>query len=280
MGPATRTFAGRTGGTSVNSTTIRPNDRIRRGSQWYTVVSADDRGMLAYAGTDRALTELIRFDCIEDHQATGDQITITHTSTEGTLASGDTRAHAAILKRCGWRWSRNLGSWYVPNSRDRLPQDGRIRMASTALEAAGVTVTVEIDRAVASTAEREANRAERIADRQDALSAKAERKAEESTGRYNASSAIAQRIPFGQPILVGHHSERGHRADLDRIRRHMDASCELAGESAEAARKAAASERNSSQRLTGPATLRRIERLETEQRDLARKLEQATEETE
>lgn len=30
------------------------------------------------------------------------------------------------------------------------------------------------------------------------------------------SHQIAERRPFGQPILVGHHSERGHRADLRR----------------------------------------------------------------
>jgi uncharacterized protein DUF3560 len=205
-----------------------------------------------------------------------DQITISHTPEEGTLATGDTRPHAAILKQIGFRWSRNLGAWFIPNSRDRLPRDYTIKDAETALTRAGATVTLDVSREIVSTAEREAHRAERIENRQDALSAKAERKATESTARYNASSAIAQRIPFGQPILVGHHSERGHRADLEKIRRHMDASCELAGESADAARKAAASERNSSYRLTGPATLRRIERMEARQRDITRKLEQAT----
>ena len=34
---------------------------------------------------------------------------------------------------------------------------------------------------------------------------------------YERSREIADRIPFGQPILVGHHSERGHRRDIARI---------------------------------------------------------------
>ena len=42
-----------------------------------------------------------------------------------------------------------------------------------------------------------------------------------ATARSNAAHARAQEIasyiPFGQPILVGHHSERHHRADLKRI---------------------------------------------------------------
>lgn len=33
---------------------------------------------------------------------------------------------------------------------------------------------------------------------------------------------ISDMIPFGQPILVGHHSERHHRADVNRVERGMD----------------------------------------------------------
>lgn len=37
---------------------------------------------------------------------------------------------------------------------------------------------------------------------------------------------IADRIPFGQPILVGHHSERGARADQRRIENGMRSACD------------------------------------------------------
>lgn len=39
--------------------------------------------------------------------------------------------------------------------------------------------------------------------------------------RYSAYRGIADRIPLGQPILVGHHSERGHRADIKRMDNHI-----------------------------------------------------------
>ena len=38
-----------------------------------------------------------------------------------------------------------------------------------------------------------------------------------STNRFNAVSRIADQIPFGQPILVGHHSEAHARRDQERI---------------------------------------------------------------
>src|ERR1700681_1056106 len=34
---------------------------------------------------------------------------------------------------------------------------------------------------------------------------------------YKRADEIAKYIPPGQPILVGHHSEKRHRADLNRI---------------------------------------------------------------
>lgn len=45
--------------------------------------------------------------------------------------------------------------------------------------------------------------------------------------RDAAASRIAGGIPFGQPILVGHHSEQRHRRDLARIESGVRASIEL-----------------------------------------------------
>ncbi|MXW16459.1 MAG: DUF3560 domain-containing protein [Gemmatimonadetes bacterium] len=59
--------------------------------------------------------------------------------------------------------------------------------------------------------ERRAARREEWADKRDA-------KSEES---FAGADRIAEGIPPGQPILVGHHSEKGHRRDLDRIDRGM-----------------------------------------------------------
>ena len=54
----------------------------------------------------------------------------------------------------------------------------------------------------------------------------AEKNRDKSTALYNSSKAISDLIPFGQPILVGHHSEGRHRRDLKRINSRMDQSIE------------------------------------------------------
>lgn len=43
----------------------------------------------------------------------------------------------------------------------------------------------------------------------------------ESSRRVKASDALVAHIPMGQPILVGHHSEKRHRRTLERSRNHM-----------------------------------------------------------
>jgi hypothetical protein len=60
---------------------------------------------------------------------------------------------------------------------------------------------------------------ERKAERLREWAEKREAKADEA---YNGVKSITERIPFGQPILVGHHSERGARADQRRIESGMD----------------------------------------------------------
>ena len=48
----------------------------------------------------------------------------------------------------------------------------------------------------------------------------------ESTARFKSAKSIGDHIPFGQPILVGHHSEGRHRRDLNRIDTNMRKSVE------------------------------------------------------
>ena len=56
--------------------------------------------------------------------------------------------------------------------------------------------------------------------------------------------AIGDHIPFGQPILVGHHSERRHRRDIARIDSVMHASIDASKEAARLTRVADAAESN------------------------------------
>lgn len=54
----------------------------------------------------------------------------------------------------------------------------------------------------------------------------AESRRKKAAARFAASHAIVGQIPMGQPILVGHHSERRHRRDIERSHNHMAAGCE------------------------------------------------------
>lgn len=45
--------------------------------------------------------------------------------------------------------------------------------------------------------------------------------------KFESVRKVADNIPFGQPILVGHHSERRARRDADRIHSGMDKAVEL-----------------------------------------------------
>jgi hypothetical protein len=74
--------------------------------------------------------------------------------------------------------------------------------------------------------------------KKERLQKRAENAKREADQAYEATDRIAKSIPFGQPILVGHHSERGHRADLKRIDRGMRKAIEKNRESEELLRRA------------------------------------------
>jgi hypothetical protein len=69
--------------------------------------------------------------------------------------------------------------------------------------------------------------------RRERMEARAERRLDWAESRdrkseagFARAAAIADQIPLGQPILVGHHSERHARKDVERIRAGMTAGCE------------------------------------------------------
>ena len=54
----------------------------------------------------------------------------------------------------------------------------------------------------------------------------AEKREQKATDAFARVHRIADSIPFGQPILVGHHSERHARADQSRIQNGMAKACD------------------------------------------------------
>jgi hypothetical protein len=79
---------------------------------------------------------------------------------------------------------------------------------------------------------RQAERKARLEDIADRLRA-------ESDSAYQTARRMADVIPFGQPILVGHHSEGRDRRYRARIWRKQDQACELAAKAKHYAEKAA-----------------------------------------
>ena len=69
--------------------------------------------------------------------------------------------------------------------------------------------------------------------RRERMERRAERRLDWAEGREKkavasnkASSDLLSGIPFGQPILIGHHSEKRHRRTLERSQNHMSKSIE------------------------------------------------------
>jgi len=86
----------------------------------------------------------------------------------------------------------------------------------------------------------EQKRAERI----ECMRARAECKRAEGHAAIDRSRERLSRIPFGQPILVGHHSERRHRSDLAKSDRDMGRGVEALSEADELERRARAAEKS------------------------------------
>jgi protein-L-isoaspartate O-methyltransferase len=107
----------------------------------------------------------------------------------------------ARVKAAGFRWAPKQDLFVAPAwtpARDDL-----------LIELCG-----EIEDEDTSLVERAEERADRFGDYSDSRTKDAER-------ARSAVSSIADGIPFGQPILVGHHSERRARKDAERIENGM-----------------------------------------------------------
>lgn len=99
---------------------------------------------------------------------------------------------------------------------------------------------------------------ERREARIDRLNARADKAHAESTAAYQRSKAVADRIPMGQPVLVGHHSEGRHRRDLARIDSAMRRSVDKGNEAARLAGAAEAAERNTAVSSDDPEALTKL----------------------
>ncbi len=199
-------------------------------------------------------------------------IIIRHTNTDGTVIEGTVRGDGSqqILKAHALKWSRRLAVWYLQGSRGRAPKRHRIDAIAESLKGAGFQTQVEVEQYKPEEAFGALQNAGTA--RADALAARAEAKSASASDSFQASRDAIAGIPAGQPILVGHHSERRHRKDLDRSDRHGQRSLQAHTEAQSAARRSEAAASRARRRENPVVMARRMKRLQAAQRDLERRL--------
>lgn len=202
-------------------------------------------------------------------------LTITHTRTDGTLIEGTERGDGTntILMASGWRWSRALGSWFVPQSRDRAVKVRTIRATAAALREAGHDVELSIDDTARPTADVEADKIARQDERVEALAAKADRKTGAADAAYARHEAAVNRLPDGgEPVKIGHHSEGRHRRAISRAWSTLGTAVEAQREAEDAQTAATTATATTGARYSPVTVGNRIETLAAELRRLERRL--------
>ena len=116
------------------------------------------------------------------------------------------------------------------------------------------------------------DRAEERSERFETYEAK---RAEDARRAEAAVSAIADNIPLGQPILVGHHSERRARRDAEKIENGLRQAHKLWQTSSYWERRAAGAIRHAKYKERVDVRARRIKKLEADQRGFRRNLASA-----
>ncbi len=206
-------------------------------------------------------------------------LTITHTEADGTLIEGTAKddGSADALKANRWRWSRNLGTWYLPRSRDTAPKTHVIDATAAALREAGHEVTVTIAAGVRDIATVEADRAQRQADRVDALDAKVDRRRAQLDAAEARDRAAHDALPpMGEPVKIGHHSEGRHRRAIDRAHNATRAAIDARAAVTQAENRAETAAKTTDHRNNPAVIARRIDRLSAQRRAAQRNLDRYT----
>ena len=132
-------------------------------------------------------------------------ISISHTAESGTLVDGTSKGDGSpeILKENGFRWSRNLESWYLPRSRDQRPKMAVIDRTCEQLINAGHPFERVLDATLRPEAEVEADRSIRDTARAARREVKATRLNTLAAAQQSKANGYDRQLPpMGQPILV------------------------------------------------------------------------------
>lgn len=144
-----------------------------------------------------------------------------------------------LLGKEGWRFSSYRVQWYTNRKWAQVP--------------AG------IDYCNAGYCDYAAERADRLEERADKAATKGQQ-------HYQRVRSIADMIPFGQPILVGHHSEKRARKDAERIDTGMRNYIQEANKAERLEGKAESSRTHQAYLESAGVISRRVQRLEADLR--------------
>lgn len=214
-------------------------------------------------------------------QPTRPDLVLLHDPEEGTMLRTRDRSWNEAIKALRYPrfvWSGSRGAWYVQHTANLPFPKYPLESIARQLRAAGATVEVQAaaaESAPLSIAEQEEQRKARAAGKSERYAKYAAAAAKRMLGASERGYNISKRFEFGQPILVGHHSEKRARRDRQRIE---DASRKTYEESKKAeywAQRAEAAEAHAERREDPGVVLRRIERLATELRDIERRIQGA-----
>lgn len=169
----------------------------------------------------------------------------------------------AKLKRAGFRWSRNQGIWYAKGV------NGYAQVIAEQLATYGGEIgnPLSIEEEMNQKLARADARSERFAE-------KSENAAAHGQELFDESHKMAEAIPFGQPILVGHYSEKADRRYRERMQNKMFKGCEEFKKAEYYEQRSEAAAKFEQRTFDLGTTLRRIEKLKAEWRRYYRELDQ------
>lgn len=203
------------------------------------------------------------------------QLKITHDHEHGTVLHGSDKNDGVleIVSEHGFTW-RHWAGIHIRGSRDRMAKTWKINAAAAALRDAGHDVEIGINNTPRPTEVVEAERADRAEERADRLTTRSEKANTEGDARLAARRRITDGIPFGQPVQPpGHHSRNAHLNALDRAENHHQKAIEAWRKGEYLGDRARGVIAHQKHRVADRTTMRRIETLQTEKRDINRKLE-------
>ena len=131
---------------------------------------------------------------------------------KGFLVTGDTYPLKNTIKAMGGKWNGGLKGWVVPPTSakaiNKLSKEKRLSVTALKTEE-------DVYRRI-SAAERLDLRKERYEKKGERWGHSAAKLKKEADDYHKRSHDLVNDIPFGQPVLVGHYSEKSHRNRLDK----------------------------------------------------------------